>query len=635
MKKNLSRKIAAAFLAVSAAQAIASAQAITVIYPYENAPLPLVSKNFIFGNVSPSTGTLTINGAPVPVYKTGTFLAYLPLTAGDFTYKLELNDGTTTVTLLRTVKVAQPRQQDTANPAITETRDTAADKYLRPGDLFKASVESVSGSTITFTIDGVKKNITLQNSPAHPETYIGEYLIQPVDKAENAEISFRLEKDGKTVKTVSAGKLTILHDQFWRVRTSTTDITPLDTDAAGYFMFLLPNTAAIADAKVGSSYRLRLNNDEYGWVGQSRLSSIEGPGNQSMINAALNEVITDKAEKNSSFISIPVSETVPYGVEETDGAISFDFYYTAEQLKWVIYDPTDTLVRDIRWKQRNARTTRITVNFKPGEKLWGYDVTRAGGEFRVELRHKPVLAANADKPLSGLRIMLDPGHSPKRTPPLDGAVGPTPYYEFEATLAVAKAAKPALEKLGAEVLLTRYGDEHVELTDRAKIAWRAKGDIFISLHFNALAEGGNPLNNERGFTVYFYQPHSMDLGWAMHSAYVKNIKIPDEGMRYGNYEVLRQTQMPAILIENTYMMLPEQEAMAQDPVFQQKLADTITEGVMSFFGAQYPKPVPVAPAKKTGHAKGKKSRGTVMPKTKASATTGRHKNQNSGKGKKS
>jgi N-acetylmuramoyl-L-alanine amidase len=589
MKKNLTLKATAAMLAVSAAQAIASAQAINVIVPYEGQPLPPVSKNFIFGNVSPSTGTLKINGTPVSVYKTGTFLAYLPLPS-DSVYKLELNTGTTTMTLLRSIKVEPPFTVDISTQPLVELPDTAQSKYLRPGDIFRASVAAQAGSTVTVTVNGLLKNMPMQPSPANSSIYTFQYALKPGDKAENAEVSFKAESKGKTAKLVSAGKLTALEDRVWRVMTSTSETIPLDTEASGYFMFLLPGTSAIADTRTGSRIRLRLNNDEYGWTDQSRLAKMEGPDNLLPLSAKLAGEIIDKVDNNSSFISIPVSETVPYGVEEKEDSISFDFYYTSEQIKWITYDPADTLVRDIRWKQLSGQTVRITVNFKQGEKLWGYDVTRQGREFRIELRHKPALKGDPANPLSGLHVIIDPGHSPKRVPPLDGAVGPTPYYEYEASLALAKVLEPTLEKLGATVTLTRKGDEHVELTDRPKIAWREKGDLFISLHFNALEDGGNPFTAKRGYTVYFYQPHSMDLGWAVHAAYQKNIPLPDEGMRYGNYEVVRQTQMPAILIENAYMMIPEQEALAMDPQFRQRWADSITEGVMSFMGAQYPKP---------------------------------------------
>ena len=54
--------------------------------------------------------------------------------------------------------------------------------------------------------------------------------------------------------------------------------------------------------------------------------------------------------------------------------------------------------------------------------------------------------------------------------------------------------------------------------------------------------------------------------------------------------MIRMTSMPVALIENAYMILPEQEEMVFTPVFQDKLAGSISSGVLEFFGAA---PAPV------------------------------------------
>ena len=131
--------------------------------------------------------------------------------------------------------------------------------------------------------------------------------------------------------------------------------------------------------------------------------------------------------------------------------------------------------------------------------------------------------------------------------------------------------------------MTRYGDENVPLAERPKIAKDYDGDIYISLHNNAIADGEDPFSQPRGFAVYHYQRHSYGLADAVHRAYVREIPLPDEGLRFGDYAVVRMTTMPAILIESAYMIMPEQEEMLNTPSFQTKLADTIAEGVLDFF----------------------------------------------------
>jgi N-acetylmuramoyl-L-alanine amidase len=53
-------------------------------------------------------------------------------------------------------------------------------------------------------------------------------------------------------------------------------------------------------------------------------------------------------------------------------------------------------------------------------------------------------------------------------------------------------------------------------------------------------------------------------------------------LRFGDYHVLRITSMPAILIENAYMILPQHEEMLLNEDFKELLARTLAEGIINF-----------------------------------------------------
>ena len=148
--------------------------------------------------------------------------------------------------------------------------------------------------------------------------------------------------------------------------------------------------------------------------------------------------------------------------------------------------------------------------------------------------------------------------------------------------------------LGAQVLMTRNGEENVDLADRPKIAKDLGGDLFLSIHNNAIGDGEDPFALPRGFSIYHYQRHSRALAAALHRSYLRNIQLPDEGLRYGDYLVARMTWMPAALIENAYMILPRQEELLNTPAFQEELAGAISEGALEFFNV----PARTASAKK-------------------------------------
>ena len=122
----------------------------------------------------------------------------------------------------------------------------------------------------------------------------------------------------------------------------------------------------------------------------------------------------------------------------------------------------------------------------------------------------------------------------------------------------------------------------VPLYDRPRIAWKSKARLFVSVHCNASGLGENPLINN-GNSVYWYQPQSQALAEAIHSSYRKAIPaLPDHGLYYADFAVCRMTQMPAVLTEQAFLIVPEQEAMLLDPLFQKIFANAIVSGIKAF-----------------------------------------------------
>ncbi|MDD2774064.1 MAG: N-acetylmuramoyl-L-alanine amidase [Elusimicrobiales bacterium] len=619
MKNKITPALLSGAVLVFAA-ASARCAPINVVVPTEGYAMPNVASEFIFGNVTPATGTLTINGSTVPVYHNGAFLAVVPVAEGDFAFNLELRDGGTVYTYARHVKVAAPGRPLPEGKTQAEENSLfpSSELMLREGDWFMAVGHSLAFATAAFSIEGVKKDIPMLETPAGSGLYAGAYQIQSGDSADNAEVKYHFEKNGDSAKYSAKGRFTILKDRYWVVESSTDALVPVRGSAGGgSFMFMPPGTRALADARNGAGYRLRLSRDEWGWADKTQLKVL--PEGTLPPQAVLGDVsFRDKG--GSVALTALLSKNVPFLAEENGNSIDVTFYYTTDHTNYIDYDPADTFVKNIRWKQLDAQTCRLTVTTDPAEKIRGYNAEYSAGVFNLEIRRRPKLAGTAEKPLSGLKIVLDPGHSPKYTLPYDGAIGPTGYFEFEANLAIAKAAERELSALGAEITFTRKGDENVPLVERPRIAWRARGDLFISLHNNALPDGANPLDGKRGYTIYFYQPHSLDFAAAMHRAYAKNSPFPDEGLTYGDYHVVRQTAMPAILVETAYMTLPEQDALLRDPAFLKKTADTLTDGVLSYIGASRPEPKKETPKKSAKKPAKNKPLRAPAPKKRAAAS---------------
>ena len=89
--------------------------------------------------------------------------------------------------------------------------------------------------------------------------------------------------------------------------------------------------------------------------------------------------------------------------------------------------------------------------------------------------------------VAGKKICIDPGHG--GTAATDSyRVGQLGEREEWINLRVGLMLKKLLEAKGAEVFMTRTGDDRVELKTRADLAIAKKADLFVSIHHNATAD---------------------------------------------------------------------------------------------------------------------------------------------------
>ena len=583
---------------------------INFVYPSEGAQLPALQKTFVFGNISPATAPFTINGEKIEVYSNGGFIAYLPVTGGDFYFKGALADGTTAQ---RRLSIHVPSEQRPSTGALNlELTSNSSDSEVMPGDYIRISASGTSGKEAVFSLGKVLGDSPLAETPAGSGRYYGVYRVKPEDQGAEFQPAVRF-KAGLFAHGASArakGRVKVLKSPFM-VETSTDAVVLRDAPDSGSLMFLPRGVKLLSEGRSNGMRRIYLSPDQEGWVKDSDVQPVAGspdPFN------SVTETATIRLKQTAfgSSASLGIYDKVPFIAEELENGLRLTLYYTNLHTNYVIYDEADTLVKNVSFRQVALNTAQIDFETAPGA-LWGYNVfySTASKGLQVDLRAAPRPSLAWPKPLSGVTVVLDPGHSvyykcsgDKRIPmksiayesvpkdcSLDGAVGPMKTFEVNVNLGIALKLKDNLSGLGAEVRMTRNGDENVELPDRPKLAKELGGDLFISLHNNAIGDGEDPFSQPRGFTLYYYERQSRALAAALHRAYLKNIALPDEGLRYGDYLVVRNTWMPAALIENAYMILPRQEEMVNDPAFQEKLAEAAAEGVLEYFGAP-PRPQP-------------------------------------------
>jgi len=191
--------------------------------------------------------------------------------------------------------------------------------------------------------------------------------------------------------------------------------------------------------------------------------------------------------------------------------------------------------------------------------------------------------------LAGKIIVIDPGHGGKDT---GGEAGLRPdFYEKNITLAIGLRLRDVLTRSGATVIMTRTDDSFPALESRPQLANQHHADYFISIHADDSAIGRNTL---AGTTIYFHAQNSLcrlmaaDIGRRVsETSGISYNGVKSDTIRFRTgFAVLRESDMPAVLVETGYMNNDNDLAKLRDDGAQQRIAVGITAGLRDFIADQ-------------------------------------------------
>lgn len=564
---------------------------ITLQHPQEKSVLPTGAQQiYVFGKLNLENAELDINGQAVPVYKNGTFIAYIPVQQGTFEIILTAKTAQQTYQAVRHVIVpGEPIEKFTAKARFDEGNIYPSKPlWLLPGDTLQLSARGTPGAAVSASLSGLSnaKNIPLTEDVSKPGTYRAKYVIPETEKPRTVKIKYKLS-DPKTkteTKTTAKQRLKILDPKdvlLARVKAAGSKVRQLPVHQGSLYPDYRAYGEARVDGRDNGLYRLRLAKDESAWLEEKKTELLFFSDYRA--NRIENLQIASSPEVTQ--VLWHTARQVPLSIHEYNDRLEITFYYTESFAENFDFDATGPLVERITWDQPQPDVIKFSVFIKPDQVLWGYSYRYNKNDFTLQLRSRPQLSADPAKPLAGARILLDAGHSPKRKPPYDGLVSPSGFLEYEVNLALAEALKPKLEAAGATVLMTREGSNHLSLYDRYKKAVQLQAHIFVSLHHNALPDTVDPWAAPRGFSVYYTYPHSFKLAESVHKSFNRNIDLPDSGLLANDVLFIpRISDIPSILIENAYMIFPQQEEFVMSEKGRELFAQTIYEGILDFYG---------------------------------------------------
>ena len=179
------------------------------------------------------------------------------------------------------------------------------------------------------------------------------------------------------------------------------------------------------------------------------------------------------------------------------------------------------------------------------------------------------------------KVWLDAGHGGNDPGALGGGM-----KEKDITLAITLKVGKELERHGVKVGYTRKNDKTVNLNSRGPLANKYGADVFVSIHTNAF---GNP--NAQGVETYNFPGSSKgrNLAKDIHNEVIKaKLYTKNRGLKTANFAVLRQSRMPAALIETAFITNKQDAQLLKNK--QNEFATAIAKGILKYLGINY-KPV--------------------------------------------
>ncbi|TFJ48384.1 hypothetical protein CKN80_00185 [Carnobacterium divergens] len=207
--------------------------------------------------------------------------------------------------------------------------------------------------------------------------------------------------------------------------------------------------------------------------------------------------------------------------------------------------------------------------------------------------------------LAGRKVFVDPGHGGTDPGAVSGGV-----QEKDLNLSVSLKLQALLESKGAEVIMSRTGDQFIPLSTISSKANASNADIFVSVHTNSAVASATGIETysysgaSRSFGMFSLDldkqneslsegdfstfgidrlTQSVKLSEFVQKSMVNSTGAVDRGAKKQDFHVIRETNMPAILTEIGFVTNPSERAKLVTDWYQNQLATGIFNGVENYF----------------------------------------------------
>jgi uncharacterized lipoprotein YddW (UPF0748 family)/N-acetylmuramoyl-L-alanine amidase len=555
---------------------ITAAMPLTVSRPSGN--IQTSYSSYYLNGASDPGKPLYFNGKPVEGRSSQGYFGFLvPLNRGSniFTFS---QDGTyiTRVVYYKGASQAASAMSKAEIPAASVFPQ--AQEYRMPGEKITLSCQAPAGSKVTVTINGktytMQSSGTASSSGLYPAKYTYTYTMPSFSGTpRNIDLGtpvYTMKYKGTTKTCKAPAKIgVILNNSPYYAEVSKEDI----------------DTFKKPDASYGSEYELRKGMVDYvtGMTGSyARLSSGLWVRKTS-ISAYTSKAVLKPVIQSAAYQTGDKWDTLKLVYPASLAAVAdFDGSTLTVKISAAASGAVPTLPDNALFSSatfsKSGNGGQYAMTLKAGQTIDGYYIEKTVDGVLLYVK-RPVKTTGGYGSLSGVTILLDPGHGGSD----DGAIGPLGprYSEKVINLNTALKLRDELQALGATVLMTRTSDITVSLADRLAQSRKAKPDMFLSVHANSM-EDNVDISKIYGFSVHYKEALAKSLSEAVLSG-ARAVGRVDKGIRYNNFYVVRGTWAPSMLLENGFVPNPNEfETLISDSE-QSRLAKSIAGSIAQYF----------------------------------------------------
>jgi N-acetylmuramoyl-L-alanine amidase len=545
---------------------------IRVTMPEEERSVVRSARQFIEGATCKGC-VLKINGQEVKLYSTGAFVLPVELKYGDTTFVIEAS-GEKKTRERKEIRFTYNRPE-APQPVKDLTIESinispAGNLKLAPGDRVKIRVKALPNCKVSLA-NGFRLREQPVKQAGIPGIYAGEYTVKENDNWLKGKFKIFIEDaEGTTLQGEAKVTVEYFAADVPTIVQTTGDLpylrTSIGEDRLGSPRFGYLDSAVLLRVigKTGSDYKVRLSKNTIAWIGDEHVKLLD---DYNTIPESLTNSWRVWGDSTYDYVSVSLNEKLPYRSQQQldPSRIVVDIYGAINNTNWITQVEGTQEIKDVDYEQVQEDVFRVTIWLKH-KQHWGHSIYYNGKNLVVRVRRQP-----AQLTLSDMRIGLDAGHGGSNR----GALSITGVYEKEFTLQIALKVKALLEQEGAEVVATRTREMDYNNNDRMRLFKKEMPNFLLSIHLNS---AGDPLR-VKGTSTYYKHIGFRPLSLAIYK------RLLELGLRefgnIGNFNFILNapTEYPNALVECMFVSNPEDEGLALDEAFQQRMAEKIVQGV--------------------------------------------------------